>query len=120
VAHLLYQEGVQPLASSQSSSNTPDVMDILSAMTAFEQQNTIVLELRLSTAKKGTEDDFWITCLAHNGSAEIGDLPPLASVSMSFLALRVKSLDAALFRALYALDAQLALNEFASMTEKRA
>ena len=109
-----------PLASSRGSSNTPDVMDILSAMTAFEQQNTIVLELRLTTAKKGTEDDFWIACLAHDGSAEIGALPPLASVSLSFLALRVKSLDAALFRALYALDAQLALNEFASVAKKKA
>ena len=106
------------MASSRASSNTPDVRDILSAMAAFEQQNTIVLELRLSTAKKGTEDDFWVTCLAHDGSQEIGEAPPLASVSLSFLGLGVKTLDALLFRALYALDAQLALNEFGSVGKK--
>ncbi len=106
------------MAQSRGSSNTPDVMDILSAMAAFEQQNTIVLELRLSTAKRGTEDDFWVTCLAHDGSAEIGALPPLGSVNLSFLALGVKTLDALLFRALYALDAQLALNEFESAGKK--
>lgn len=74
----------------------------------------------LETSERGTEDDFWITCTAWPEGADRRVVKPLASVSLSFLGSKLRNLDTALFRALYALDAQLAYNEFERVEKKSA
>jgi hypothetical protein len=107
-------EEVLPLASSRLSSNYPGGQDVVMNLEAFEAINTVTIEIRMRSSLRGGLADIVMTALAHPSAELIGEVPPLASVSRSYLGMQVKTLDAAVFQLLYALDAQLALREFES------
>lgn len=108
------------MASSRPSSSQPELSDLALTVEAFEVMNAVCIEIRLRSSLKGGLADFQMTALAHPSAHQIGDLPPLASVSRSYLAMNVKSLDAAVFQLLYALDGQLASAEFEGTLKKEA
>jgi hypothetical protein len=78
---------------------------------AFEAINGVRLELRISTADYHGRADLAVAALAHSRKVEIGDQPPLGSVSVTISGTRLQSLEGALIHALYLLDAQLAEHE---------
>ena len=77
-------------------------------LVAFEAINGCRLEIRMSTADYHGRADLAVTAIAHSRKAEIGDLPPLASASVTIMGTRLKSLEGALIHALYVLDARFA------------
>jgi len=66
---------------------------------AFETMNQVRLELRMSVVDRRGRADIVIAALAHDRNHEIGEVPPLGSVSVSCLGSRLRSLDAALIHA---------------------
>ena len=85
---------------------------------AFETMNQVRLELRLSVVDRRGRADIVIAALAHDRNHEIGEVPPLGSVSVSCLGSRLRSLDAALIHALYQLDSNIAEREQAGKVKK--
>jgi len=79
----------------------------------FEEHNSVRLEVRLSLESKNGIPDIVIAGLAHARDVEIGEVSPLASVSVRCSAMNLKHLSAALIHVMYTLDFQLALAEMA-------
>jgi hypothetical protein len=80
-------------------------------LVAFEAINGCRLEIRLSTADYHGRADLAIVAIAHDRKAEIGEVPPLASATVTISGTRLKSLEGALIHTLYVLDAQLVEQE---------
>jgi len=97
------------LASSRATSAGADWRDVAGNLVAFEAINGVRLEIRVSTGDHHGRADLVVAVLAHERKAEIGDQPPLASVSVTCSGTRLRSLEGALIHALYQLDAQIAL-----------
>ena len=89
-----------------------DVADTTLLLAAFEQQNNVRLELRLSVEYRGVRPTLLIVALAHRWDVEIGEVPPLASASVKCSDMNLKALGAALTHAMYVLDSQLAEAEW--------
>jgi hypothetical protein len=94
-----------------------DVTDLLQA---FESHNNCRLEVRLSVTVLGKNPTIEMVAIAHPPAWQIGEVSPLGSVSFKCSALNLKTLMAALTHAMYALDFQLAENEFKNVYVKRA
>lgn len=101
------------MAASRISSNSVDWKDVAGNLVAFEAINNVRLEVRVSTADYQGRADMAVTVLAHPRDRQIGEVPPLGSVSLTCSGTRLKSLEGVLIHALYALDAQLASHAFA-------
>jgi hypothetical protein len=76
------------------------------------------MEVRLSVGDRHGRACVLLTGLAHRRDRDVGEVPPLASVSVNCLALNLRSLDAALIHVLYLLDGQLAENEIERVKNK--
>lgn len=116
----MHQKGVLQLAQSRISSNNPDVIDVTMVMLAFESMNRVRLEVRLSRVDVAEASDLAITVVAHPMEGEIGEVVPLASVSVRCSAMNLRTLDSAVLAALYQLDFKLAEHEFASAETNKA
>lgn len=81
-------------------------------MLAFESINNVRVEVRIGRMDVGAASELGITVLAHDRKVEIGEAPPLASVSVKCSAMNLRTLDSAVLAALYQLDFQLAKGEF--------
>lgn len=99
------------MAVSRISSAGSDVLDVTELLCSFEEQNSVMIEIRLSRVGSGQHSDLMMVMVAHAVGAEIGVAPPLASVNVRCLALNRKKLEAAVIHGLYLLDFQLAQNE---------
>lgn len=108
------------MATSRFSQNNPDYVDVAMVILAFEDMNKVCIEIRLSRVGSGEKRDIGVTAIAHPEAGAIGDLPPLASVSVTCSATHLKTLDSVVLACLYRLDHQLAFNEFAAADLKRA
>jgi len=97
-----------------------DLGDVTDMLRAFELVNSIKLEVRMSLTTPLMPVHLVITVVAHPKGVEIGEVPPLASVSVNCSVLNVTSLGAALTHAMYALDFRLALNELSSSGNPKA
>jgi hypothetical protein len=106
------------LASSRDTRNSADVKDVISVMSAFEEQNKVFIEMRMGLKLDAKEPDLVLHLAAHQLPSEIGVLPALASVSVTCSAMNKATLEACLIHALYVLDFQLALSEFESVNKK--
>ena len=82
--------------------------DVVGNLVAFEAINNVRLEVRMSTADYHGRADLALAMLAHDRKAEIGEVPPLGSVSLTISGTRLRSLEGALIHGLYLLDSQLA------------
>jgi len=76
------------------------------------------VEVRLSVVDRDGRADLMIAALAHDRAVEIGEVPPLASASVTCSGTRLTKLEAALIHALYMLDGQLAKNELGAEPKK--
>ena len=95
-----------------------EISDVLDLLMGFQEHNSVQVEMRMSVVDAPGKQDLVITVLAHDKAAEIGGLPPLASVSVKCLGLSLRMLRDAVTHALYALDFQLALHELAEKEPK--
>lgn len=87
-------------------------MDVTDLLLAFEQQNEVQLTMMLVPLKYPKGPDLAIIVKAEGKSRKDGVLCELASVSVKCSGMNLKSLQSAVTHALYALDFQLALNEW--------
>jgi hypothetical protein len=111
---------VLPLASKHFSLNMSELGDVTDLLHAFEQQNNVKLHCRFGVELVSKNPTIGLTMLAYGVGHSDTVQPPLASVSVICSALNLKTWNAALTHALYALDFQLALNEFESKAPKKA
>jgi len=91
-----------------------ELADIRELLAAFEATNTVRLEVRFGIEHQVRGTDLYLTMLAHQSKGEIGEVPPLASVSVKCSAMNLKHWNSVLTHCMYALDFQLALHEFES------
>lgn len=89
----------------------PDLLDIVSLITAFESINRVQLEIRMCRSKESRLPDLAVTLVATDQDKVIGAVPPLASASLTCLATNLGSLAAVVVHGLYLLDAQIAKQE---------
>jgi hypothetical protein len=106
------------LASSRDTRNSADVRDVISVMSAFQEQNQVRIEMRLELKTDVKGQDIVMYLAAHERGKEFGEAPSLASVSVTCLAMNKASMEACLIHALYVLDFQLALHEWGSADKK--
>jgi len=99
------------LGSNRDSSGGIGWKDVAGNLVAFEAINGVRLEVRMSTTDYHGRADITLTAIAHDRKGEIGDLPPLASVSVSIMGTRLRSLEGAVIHALYLLDGKIASDE---------
>lgn len=107
------------MASRHSSLEMTEIADVRELMAAFEETNKVRVEVRWNIARRVRGSDLLVTMVAHQEGTEIGVVPPLASVSVKCSAMNLKTWNAVHTHCLYALDFQLALNEFESVERKR-
>jgi len=106
------------LAQNKSSYPTPDWVDVATLLSAFEAINNVHVLLTVSTAAQSRGVSLGLLAQAYEGEIGSPEARCLASSSATCSATGLRSLDAALIHLLYALDAQLASREFASVSTK--
>ena len=85
---------------------------------AFESINNLQIEIRLSREEEGEKSEMLCVVVAHPRGQPIGEVPPLASVSVKCSALNLRTLESAVIHALYLLDSKLAWGEFAAVLKQ--
>jgi len=109
-----------PLGSKHALSNGSEADEMTDLLVAFEQENKCKITLLISAQlKKGYMDLCW-TAVALGMLTQEPDQPPSVLASVSVWAGDFKTLMALVSRLLYALDFQLALNEFDTVPTKKA
>lgn len=117
---LLLRKEVQSLGSRAEVSNGSDALEMIELLAAFEMQNTCKLTLTCSLEqRKGSLDAKWV-CQAQSTSSRDAGLPSLDLGSVSVWVGDYKTLTGVLTRLLYAMDFHLALQEYASASNKKA
>ena len=94
-----------------------DVTDLLGA---FESQNEVRITVSIAHLATPKGPDLAVMVSAEGKSRKSGGVLQLASVSVKCSALRLSSLASVITHALYALDFQLALNEWGVVENKKA
>jgi hypothetical protein len=117
---VVIRKDVLPLGSKQSLSNGKEPEELTDLIAAFETQNTCKIILTVSLEQhKGYLDSRWTAAAAVPCPA--GTVPEyLDCVSVSVWGGDYKTLMAVVSRLLYALDFQLALNEFDGVKTQKA
>lgn len=108
------------MGSRHHSLNMSEWMDVTDLLVAFEQQNEVSITVSMMTLRTPKGPDLAVMVSASGKSRKSGEVTQLASVSVRCLALRLNSLASAITHALYALDFQLALNEWGVAETKKA
>jgi len=108
------------LASRHHSLDLSELADVTDLMHAFEAQNSVKLELRCGTSIHGKTPTLGLVLLANSLPTIEQAASVLASVSVTCSATGLKSWNAVLTHALYALDFQLAQHEFDNVAVKKA
>lgn len=106
------------MGSKHATSNGPDARDTTEALRAFEEQNNVRIVVTMRATRDPAPADIWLEGKALSQVEHDGVRSLLAFASVKCLGMRHKSLDAALLALLYALDFQLAENEFAKTIPK--
>lgn len=107
------------MATRHYSSQMSEVGDVTDLLVGFEQHNKVRLEVRLGLTNREKNASILVNLLAHRPDTEIGDLPPLGSVSVTCSDLNLRRLMDVLTHALYALDFKLVLNEMPEVDQQR-
>lgn len=97
-----------------------ELADVRDLMIGFESHNQVTLECRFSVVWRQLKPDVVLTVLAHDHTKEIGEVPPLASVSVRCSAMNLRTWNAVLTHAMYALDFQIALHELSDPAAQKA
>jgi len=108
------------LARRHHSLDLSELADVTDLVGAFQDQNRVKVYFRFNVGKIGVAPEVFLTAECWGVDQETTEVPPLASVSVKCSALNLRAWNAVLTHVLYALDFQLALNEFGSVETKRA
>jgi len=87
-------------------------MDVADLLSAFELHNEVSITVSLMHLTTPKGPDLAVVMSATGKSRKSGEVMQLASVSVKCSALRLSSLASVITHAMYALDFQLALNEW--------
>jgi hypothetical protein len=99
------------LASSRETSNGPDLLDLTSALEAFEHLNGCKVTMRIYSEVKNEHWALWLEGQVWEQSLADPEAKLSVSERLRCSDTSWKSLDIAAFRLLYALDAALAFKE---------
>lgn len=114
----IFELEVKSLVSRKHSYPTVDWLDVAMALIAFEAINQVKITVEMSVRDGGPSGEMDMTLWAWDRKGVSSDRKLLASVNVTCSGTGAKSLEAALFQALYGLDAKLAEGEFASVISK--
>lgn len=95
-------------------------MDVADLLRAFAMQNEVTMTVQLVSITSAKGPDLLVLVTATYPSKKNTEVMLSDSVSVKCSVLNVTTLSAAITRALYAMDAQLALNEFGIPDNKKA
>jgi len=106
------------LASSRFSSNTPDSVDVLAVMVAFEEINNCRLEVSLTT-RPGTRLGVMVLQVTATRPGPVNAVPVVLAYRRSLIGYHHhQPMEAAILQALYGIDRDLDGNHLASEPEK--
>jgi len=106
------------MASRHHSLEMTEIADVRDLLVGFEAQNSVCVGIRMSVYWTGAVPDVLIYAEVHKTREEVGEVPPLASVSVRCLDTGLRNLRDVVIHVLYALDMQLALGEYARIEPK--
>lgn len=99
------------MAQSRFSQHSPDLLDTVSAWEAFEHINSVSLKVRLASVTVRGRWKLMMVGEVWSLSVENGEALLLVSESLNCSDTSWRSMDTAVFRLIYALDAALAFKE---------
>jgi len=108
------------LAASRETSNGPDVRDVTAIMLAFEHINSCRLDLRMGIAGDQKHLSMRFELTAWPRDPESGEVTPLASAKSLTGYKDRRSVEVVITQLMYALDAQMAEEEFEKAAKTRA
>ena len=106
------------MASSRLSKNTPDIVDVAEALTAFEDLNKCQLSLCMRSIHKAGLPALELEMIAWQTGGERSEASRLASVKLIAGWTDRRPMDALIFQLMYALDAEFARVEMGSAEPK--
>lgn len=108
------------MGSRHHSLDLSELADVTDLVGAFEEQNNVRLSIRFGRVSKLGVPGLVVVAEAWTLEDVPPEAKPLASVSVICSGLNIKTWNAVLTHVMYALDFQLALNEFESVAHKKA
>jgi hypothetical protein len=108
------------LASSRDTSNGPDVWDLVTTMMAFQHINHCRLEFRMRIPNDAKRLEALLELSAWEDNPESGEAKLLASARCLAGYSDRRTVEAAILQHMYALDAQMAEEEFRNAENKKA
>lgn len=108
------------MASSRNTLNGPDWEDVARAMLAFEDAEHCRVVLTINSGGDASAPDLVLQAQALGDAGSALEVITLASVSAKCSGTRLKSLEAALFQLMYALDFQSAANAYLASKDREA
>src|SRR4029450_1981694 len=111
-------KGGLPLASSRFTSSTPDAVDVLAVMTAFEELNKCRLTVRVYTELRKHTWTLAFDVTAHDGAPDAAGVKCLAYRKSSLGYGSPVPMEAVILRLLYGIDADMAKEEFAQVAKE--
>jgi hypothetical protein len=112
--------GGVPLALKKGSSGNLGLPELIDIVKAFEAQNSVELVISGQIVDGRLSTDLRWTATAYDGDPDAPGVKILALANVRCMEKRLVSLEAVLLQLLYALDFQLAENEFRSAIEHKA
>ena len=106
------------MASSRLSKNTPDIVDVAEALTAFEGINSCQIALCMRSVPKGVFPLLELELVAWKIDGERSEASRLASVKLKAGSTDRRPMDALIFQLMYMLDAEFARIEMESAEPK--
>lgn len=99
------------MASNRPSKNTPDIVDVAEALTAFEDMNSCQISLCMRSAERAGLPLLELELTAWEKAGERSEASRLASVKLRAGFSDRRPMDALIFQLMYALDAEFARRE---------
>jgi len=106
------------LALKQGSSSGVDVVDVLHVLHAFEAINKCKLEITIYLQGSPARPEVWLKMWAWEPLVDRMEVQPLACQKILIGSSGPRTMEAAILRALYAVDAQMAEEELAKAIRK--
>jgi len=117
---LFSSNGGVPLALKNGSSGNLELPELIDIVKAFEAQNSVELVISGQIVDGTRRTDLRWTATAYDGDPDAPGAKILALASVRCMEKRLVSLEAVLLQLLYALDFQLAENEFRNASAPKA
>lgn len=108
------------MASRHHSLDMSELKDVTELLVAFQEQNRVYIKCRFEAQVREKGPVMFLTAECWGAEEDSLEVPPSASVSLNCSVMNLKGWNAVVTHALYALDFQLALNEFEKPATQRA